>query len=322
MNYIANSSLLKLNFTVYSALLLLLISVNSVFGSINVTAWDYGFGFGNSKGINGIRINLSDERLERVNGINLTIWKPRNNPDAIINGAAFGIVGPDAGEAINGIAIGLVKVKGGKLRGVSLSPIGLASDEVWGLGVGGIGLASDRVNGIGISGIGIAADRIRGLGFGTIGLSCNKLRGIGVGGIGIAASDVKGILIGGVGVASGEMTGLAFGLIGVAIEDFYGISIGGIGIAGDNITGICLSGVGIGADQLNGVFLSGLGIKGKGMQGLGISSYNGIKGVQRGVTIGLLNRADELHGCQIGILNIAHNNSGILKVLPFINFHR
>jgi len=52
-----------------------------------------------------------------------------------------------------------------------------------------------------------------------------------------------------------------------------------------------------------------------------ISCYNKIHGVQTGLTIGLFNTADELNGVQIGLINIARNNSGLAKVLPFFNAH-
>lgn len=43
--------------------------------------------------------------------------------------------------------------------------------------------------------------------------------------------------------------------------------------------------------------------------------------MQRGISIGLLNYARELHGMQIGVLNIAGNNSSPFRVLPLLNGH-
>jgi len=34
-----------------------------------------GIGFGNTRRLNGIRINVRDRRVERVNGVNMTLWK-------------------------------------------------------------------------------------------------------------------------------------------------------------------------------------------------------------------------------------------------------
>lgn len=50
-----------------------------------------------------------------------------------------------------------------------------------------------------------------------------------------------------------------------------------------------------------------------------LSNYNDIRGAQRGLTIGLLNYARELHGVQLNLLNIAHNNPPAARVLPGVN---
>ena len=46
------------------------------------------------------------------------------------------------------------------------------------------------------------------------------------------------------------------------------------------------------------------------------------EGVQRGLAIGIVNFAEELHGAQIGLINIARNNPSGRRVLPVINWHR
>ena len=56
--------------------------------------------------------------------------------------------------------------------------------------------------------------------------------------------------------------------------------------------------------------------------GFGTGGYCRIHGEMRGVTIGILNWVDELHGLQLGLINIAGNNPGIFKVLPLINYHK
>ena len=42
---------------------------------------------------------------------------------------------------------------------------------------------------------------------------------------------------------------------------------------------------------------------------------------KRGLTIGIFNKAEELEGIQIGLLNHAGNNRGMLRWLPLINAH-
>jgi hypothetical protein len=46
-----------------------------------------------------------------------------------------------------------------------------------------------------------------------------------------------------------------------------------------------------------------------------------MKGVQRGLAIGIVNYAQELHGLQVGLINIARNNSPGTRVLPIANWH-
>jgi hypothetical protein len=58
-----------------------------------------------------------------------------------------------------------------------------------------------------------------------------------------------------------------------------------------------------------------------GFEGVSIGGFNWIRGSQRGLTIGILNIAEELHGVQIGLINIARNKESF-SVLPFVNWSR
>ena len=55
-------------------------------------------------------------------------------------------------------------------------------------------------------------------------------------------------------------------------------------------------------------------------KGVAISSYNYMKGLQRGLTIGIVNYALELDGTQVGLINIARSNRPGRQVLPFANW--
>lgn len=57
------------------------------------------------------------------------------------------------------------------------------------------------------------------------------------------------------------------------------------------------------------------------LRGVSVSAVNRIRGQQRGLTIGIVNIAEELHGLQLGLVNIARNKSSF-SVLPIANFHR
>jgi hypothetical protein len=53
-----------------------------------------------------------------------------------------------------------------------------------------------------------------------------------------------------------------------------------------------------------------------------VGAFNQLKGTQRGLAIGIVNYAEELHGVQVGLINIARNNSSGTRVLPVLNVHR
>ena len=51
--------------------------------SLDVALGGYGLSFGNSRRITGVRVNLIDHQVERVTGLNLTLWTPKANPNAL-----------------------------------------------------------------------------------------------------------------------------------------------------------------------------------------------------------------------------------------------
>jgi hypothetical protein len=53
---------------------------------------------GNSSHHTGLRINARDNNVREVRGINLTLWKAKENKWARLSGVALGIVGPEAGD--------------------------------------------------------------------------------------------------------------------------------------------------------------------------------------------------------------------------------
>ena len=55
--------------------------------------------------------------------------------------------------------------------------------------------------------------------------------------------------------------------------------------------------------------------------GFSVGAVNYYEGLQVGFTIGILNYAEQLNGVQLGLINIAKNNSSPFKVLPVVNAH-
>jgi hypothetical protein len=111
---------------------------------VGLTINDWGISLGNAPRVNGIRLNVEDAGLERVNGVNVTVWKPREPLTGTVNGLALGIVGPGAAD-LNGVQVGLGGV--------------VAERRVRWLSVGGLGVVSQgAIVGVSIAGLGVVAE--------------------------------------------------------------------------------------------------------------------------------------------------------------------
>ena len=280
--------------------------------SLDLAIKNYGISIGDSRRINGLRLNFRDRRLRQVNGINATFWTPHQPGRGQVNGLALGLPLTGA-EKINGIAIGVFGA------GAETSLKGIA------MGLVGVGAGED-ISGIMIAGIGVG--------------SGGDVTGITFGGIAVGSGgDMLGLNMGGIGVgAGGSITGISLSVVGVgAGESIRGITIAGIAVgSGREIKGITIGGVAVGAPDLKGlvVGLSAGAQEFKGLaltpayfritdnglfRGISVSAFNHIKGEHRGLSIGILNFANDLYGVQIGLINIARSNPKGLKVLPVFN---
>ena len=282
--------------------------------SLDLTVGGYGLSIGDSREVNGVRLNFRDRRLRQVNGINATIWTPPSPARGIINGIALGLP-VTGGRRINGLATGLLGAGAEEsIRGVLFAPLGAgAGERIEGIGLGGLGIgAGGDVIGIMAGGLGVGAG--------------GHVTGLMIGGLGVGAGqDVTGIMIGGVGVgAGGDVTGLMIGGVGVgAGGTLTGLMIGGVGVGAAEVRGVMLSGVAAGGETVTGAVLAPAYFRitdGGAFTGVSMSAFNHIKGEQNGLTIGLLNYAWRLNGLQLGLLNYAGNKSR-LRWLPFINWH-
>ena len=320
--------------------------------SLDLMIDNTGLSIGDSRIVRGIRLNFRDRNMERVDGINATIWTPYDDA---------------RGGEVHGIALGLPLTGAARISGLGVGIFGVGAEEDFsGIGLGGFGVgAGGNATGILVGGFGVGAGGdVRGLTIGGFGAGAGgTVTGITIGGFGAGAGGgVSGLQIGGFGVGSGgDVRGISIGGFGAgAGGDITGFTIGGFGAgAGGDITGITLAGIAAGsggtmrgftlagaaagAPRVRGVVVSSiagghdihagvlapiyfrlesdedgeLGV----FRGLSLSAFNHMKGEQRGLTIGLINHAWELRGVQIGLLNCADSNPG-LKCLPLINWDR
>jgi hypothetical protein len=283
--------------------------------SLALPAKTWGVCFGNSPRFNGLRFNVTDEKLDLVNGVNITLWKANDKKaSGTVNGLSLGLI-PYAGE-LNGIQIGLLG-PGAKetMRGINLGLIGAGSgSDMVGLNLGGIGVgAGDDLWGINIASLGIGAGaNVLGINIGGLGVGAgDDLIGLNLGGLGVGAGkNVIGITIAGLGAGAGDrMAGLTVCGLGAGAPVLEGLTVAGIGLGGKRISGVSLA---LGSIQIveNGTY-----------SGLAVSAFNHIKGTMKGVAIGIVNYAYRLKGLQIGLVNIVRDNPKGRGILPIINFN-
>ena len=134
--------------------------------------------------------------------------------------------------------------------------------------------------------------------------------GLAAGGIGVGADgNARGVMIGGIGVGVG---GTMRGLIA-----------GGLGAGADAIEGGALAVLGVGARRIHGGVVTG-GVlhiaEGGSFRGVSLNATGShIKGVQHGITIGLVNYARRVDGFQVGLLTII-GDAKSHPILPLVNW--
>lgn len=312
-------------------------------GSVDLTVGGNGVSIGDSRQVNGLRLNFRDRELRRVDGVNVTVWAPYDHPRGIINGVALGLPLTGA-RSIDGLAAGVFGVGAERtIRGIGVGGLGLgAGEDIVGLALGGIGMGAGRdIRGIAVGGIGAGVGRdVRGAALGGIGIGVGgNAKGLLLGGIGAGVGgDMEGVMIGGIGTGiGGNFRGLRVSGIGMGTGgDATGVQVAGIGIgAGGTLKWVSIAGVGIGAPRIEGVAVAAavgsqqvrgfvfapayfkIADNGR-MKGVNISAFNDVRGMQQGLAIGIFNYARTLDGVQVGLLNYAGNKSG-LRLLPLVN---
>jgi hypothetical protein len=317
--------------------------------SIDLTIRNYGLSIGNAPRVNGVRLNYRDHGLERVNGLNVTLWGPYNDeertPSGTVSGLAIGLPVTGADD-INGIAIGVLGIEAhSSLRGVVVGGLGTgAGDSMAGIAIGGLGMGvGERFTGVGVGGLGIGSgEHLRGLAAGGLGVGAGEnVSGIAAGGLGVGAGErLTGVALGGLGVGAGEsIRGLVAGGLGVgAGDDLTGVGAALVGLGvGEDITGVAVSGVALGAGgHMRGVFAAGVGMAAPHMTGLmagaaiGSERSTGIalapayfritdRGQLRGASVSAFNHIKGTQrGLTIGIFNYARVLRGVqLGVLNY-----
>jgi hypothetical protein len=238
-------------------------SANSGFNSINIPVKKYGISFGNSSEFTGIRINLADKDIKRINGLNVTFWARKlkywsdnaQMQKSIVNGISTGII-PTCGT-MNGINTGLLRLVAMKeMNGLSLSVLNLYSKgNINGLSVSGLITQCDILSGLVVSGIAAAGTGgINGLAIGGVAVSSDRSDINGVAatlGIIYCGNDFNGVAISGIYLKSEMFRGVSiaaysdsYKMFGLSValfnrtRELHGMQLGLLNYAGNNRKGL------------------------------------------------------------------------------------
>lgn len=319
-------------------LLSLILLFNTAFSQgVGVPTKHAGLGFGNLSKFTGIRFNFADKKVEKITGINTTVWQSKHEEDqsGIVNGLSLGVPLAMGHDEQNGLSLGILGVAAKKnLNGINIGGLGAgAGENVSGINVGGLGIgAGGNLTGVTIGGIGAGSGgNVTGFNFGGVGIGAGEnLTGVTLAGVGMGAGgNVTGLSIAGVGLGAGEnLSGISFALGGIgAGKKLTGITVAGIGVgAGEELKGIAAAVIGVGAPKVRGLAVA-LAVGGLDLKGIMIApayfrvgggtrdDENGVKVEEEGVVSGLSVSAfnqikGEQKGVALGILNYTKRIKG------------
>lgn len=213
-----------------------------------------GICFGNSSLYNGIRLNLLDSDIKRINGLNISFIargytyyednKLLNHYYSKINGINLGLLNT-AAKTSNGISVGLIANLDYKNNGLSLGGIvNSAYGGRSGISIGGLFLNSPfgKINGIGLSSLWLSGDTLNGIFISTAisgsgSKEIKRANGVFIGLLGVTASEIKGVCIASLLVRSESQKGLTIALINKT-NRLNGVQIGLLNYAGNNPNGL------------------------------------------------------------------------------------
>jgi len=205
--------------------ILSLVYGNAFAGSLDIPVKGYGLSFGNSQNFTGVRFNVLDKEVGRINGINVSCV-------------------PLSAREVNGLNVGLFVQHAEQLNGIGVGPIWSLNDEV-----NGMALTFGNVE---------VSRQLNGLGLG-LGVIAGDIRGIAIGALGVKAKNATGLIVGGMmgTKVEDELTGLAIGFGNHNSWDTYktrktnGVIVYGVAQSRE-LNGLSIGGL-ISTEETNGV---------------------------------------------------------------------
>lgn len=190
---------------------------------LSISSRHAGICFGNSNYYNGLRLNILDRRVLKVNGINVSLV----NRSITTNGLSVGLIF-SADSICNGISFNGFASLGAKRNGIVLSCLFSNIDSFKGLGIAGIGIMGDTLIGFFAAGYGVISF--------SSSHSIKLIKGIAIGGIGVGADNIKGLAIGAM-VTSKKQNGFSLAVYNNTTE-LHGLQIGLINHVANNPKGL------------------------------------------------------------------------------------
>jgi len=136
------------------------------------------------------------------------------------------------------------------------------------------------------------------------------------------------VTIGGVGTIFGpephdeDSHDLELAYAGIRAANARYLTIHGVDVdIANRLEGLGAAGLSVRAGEISGATLAAALVKAHTLTGFSAGAVNYFDEYQVGLSIGIVNIAQRLNGIQLGIINIARNNSSPFRVLPIINAH-
>lgn len=250
--------------------------------SFDIPSSSFGLSFGNSRNFTGLRFNTRECNIGTINGINITLWTPKNPGISSVNGFSFGVA--PAAEELNGIQLGMIgSVSGQDMNGINFGGLAIVSGE--------------DMNGINIGFLAaVSNNNMNGFNFGSLAtISNNDMNGINIGGLAtVSNGSIAGLNFGGLAlVSNNNMTGINFSsLATVAQGKLTGLNFSGLALVSqDDIFGINFSGAALVSQKdIGGINISGIALVSNGeLKGLnlGLGAIVSGEGNITGINVGL-----------------------------------
>src|SRR5262245_6258327 len=180
----------------------------------------------------GVRFSLAEDRVHRVDGVNLSLWEAGDHHFGNVRGMSLGVTRVSA-SSVDGVAIAPMRVEAQVFRGVAVGGLSLAGGPLTGVLIGGLAAGSEALTGLAVGGLGVGADAIHGIAVGGLALAGSDAYGLCIGGAAMVCRQLHGFGAGAYCQVLYDQTGVIVGLLNVS-QRLHGVQFGLLNYAGNN----------------------------------------------------------------------------------------